>query len=159
MRDPEVGETLDRFRLTELLARGGMASVFRAADLESGQEVVLKVPYIQYESDVVFYQRFVREEEIGRRIRHPGVVRVLETGEKSRLYLAMEYVPGRSLAQLLEEQKPFPPERALAVAVQLAQALACLQEHGVVHRDVKPENVRVLPSGDVKLLDFGIALI
>ncbi len=159
MHDPDAGEQLDRYRLTELLARGGMASVFRAENLDTGQEVVLKVPYIQYESDVVFFQRFQREEQIGQRLRHPGIVRVLETGEKSRLYLAMEYVPGRSLAQVLADEKPFPPERALAVAVQLAEALACLQEHGVVHRDVKPENVRVLPSGDVKLLDFGIALI
>jgi eukaryotic-like serine/threonine-protein kinase len=159
MHDPGVGEELDRYRLTELLARGGMASVFKAVDLDTGLEVVLKVPYIQYESDVVFYQRFQREEEIGKRLRHPGIVRVLETGEKSRLYLAMEYLPGRSLAQLLAEEKPFAPERALSIALQLAEALACLQEHGVVHRDVKPDNVRVLPGGEVKLLDFGIALL
>jgi len=62
MHDPEVGEQLDRYRLTELLSRGGMASVFKAIDLDSGQELVLKVPYIQYESDIVFYQRFQREE-------------------------------------------------------------------------------------------------
>ena len=95
MHDPEVGEQLDQYRLTELLARGGMASVFKAVDLDSGQEVVLKIPYIQYESDVVFYQRFEREEEIGQRIDHPGIVRVLAPREKSRLYLAMEYVPGQ----------------------------------------------------------------
>ncbi len=159
MHDPEVGEELDGYRLTELLARGGMASVFRAVDVESGRQLVLKIPYIQYESDVVFYQRFQREEEIGLRIQHPGIVRVLPTREKSRLYLAMEYVPGRSLAEVLAVEKPFAPERALSIACQLAEALACLQGHGVVHRDVKPENVRVLPSGEVKLLDFGIALI
>jgi len=159
MHDPEVGEQLDRYRLTELLARGGMASVFKAIDLDSGQELVLKVPYIQYESDVVFYQRFQREEEIGQRIHHPGVVRVLAPREKSRLYLAMEYLPGRSLTEVLAAEKPFAPERAISIASQLAEALACLQQHGVVHRDVKPDNVRVLPSGEVKLLDFGIALI
>jgi len=159
MHDPEVGEQLDQYRLTELLARGGMASVFKAVDLDSGQEVVLKVPYIQYESDVVFHQRFLREEEIGLRVRHPGIVRVLAPREKSRLYLAMEYVPGRSLAEVLAAEKPLPPERALSIACHLAEALACLQRQGVVHRDVKPENVRMLPSGEVKLLDFGIALI
>jgi len=159
MHDPEVGEQLDRYRLTELLARGGMASVFKAVEVDSGQEVVLKVPYIQYESDVVFYQRFQREEQIGRSLRHPGIVRVLEPAEKTRLYLAMEYVPGRSLAEVLAAERPFPPARALSVAIQLAEALDCLQQHGIVHRDVKPGNVRVLPGGEVKLLDFGIALI
>ncbi len=159
MHDPEVGEQLDRYRLTELLARGGMASVFKAVDMDSGQELVLKIPYIQYESDVVFYQRFQREEEIGQRIQHPGIVRVLAPREKSRVYLAMEYVPGRSLAEVLANEKPFAPERAISIACRLAEALSCLQQHGVIHRDVKPDNVRVLPSGEVKLLDFGIALI
>jgi serine/threonine-protein kinase len=159
MGDPEVGEQLDRYRLTALLARGGMASVFRAVDLDTGQELVLKIPYIQYESDVVFYQRFLREEEIGQRIQHPGIVRVLAPREKSRLYLAMEYVPGRSLAEVMAGEKPFAPERAISIACQLADVLACLQQQGVIHRDVKPDNVRVLPSGQVKLLDFGIALI
>ncbi len=159
MHDPEVGEQLDQYRLTELLARGGMASVYKAVDLESGQELVLKIPYIQYESDVVFYQRFLREEEIGQRIHHPGIVRVLAPREKSRLYLAMEYVPGRSLNEVLAAEKPFSSGRAISIASQLAEALSCLQQHGVIHRDVKPDNVRVLPSGEVKLLDFGIALI
>ena len=160
MQDPEVGEQLDGYRLTELLARGGMASVFKAAGLDSGEEVVLKVPYIQYESDVVFYQRFQREEKIGQSIDHPGIVRVLAPREKSRMYLAMEYVPGRSLAEVLAAdcEAPFPVDRALAIACQLAEALACLQRHGIIHRDVKPSNVRVLPSGQVKLL-VGIALI
>jgi len=159
MHDPEVGDQLDGYRLTELLARGGMASVFKAIDVDSGQEVVLKIPYLRYESDVVFYQRFEREEKIGQGIDHPGIVRVLVPREKSRLYLVMEYVPGRSLAEVMAQEKPFTFDRALSIASQLAEALACLQRHGVIHRDVKPSNVRVLPSGEVKLLDFGIALI
>jgi serine/threonine-protein kinase len=158
-RDPEIGDELDGFRLTEFLARGGMASVFKAVELATGEVRVLKIPYLQYESDVVFYQRFVREEEIGRSVDHPGIVRVVGPREKSRLYLAMEYVPGRSLAEALEAGRPFAPALALDVACQLADALACLQRHGIVHRDVKPGNVRLLPSGQVKLLDFGIALI
>ena len=147
MHDPEVGETIDRFRLDELLARGGMASIFKATDLHSGEAAVLKIPYLQYESDVVFHQRFLREEEIGQRIHHPGIVKVLSTPEKSRLYLAMEYVPGRSLEEVMAEERPLPAERAVSIARQLCDALACLGEHGVVHRDVKPSNVRVQPSG------------
>ena len=159
MNDPAVGDQLDQYQLTELLARGGMASVFRARDLSSGEEVALKIPYFQYESDVVFHQRFLREEEIGQRITHPNIVRVLTPKEKSRLYFAMEFVPGRSLAEVLAEQKPFAKERALSIAIQLCEALAYLEEHGIVHRDVKPGNVHVLPTGEVKLLDFGIALM
>ncbi len=159
LSDPEIGDELDGFRLTELLARGGMATVFRAVELATGDERVLKIPHLQYESDVVFYQRFLREEEIGRSVDHPGIVRVLGPREKSRLYLAMEYVPGRSLAEVLEAERPLASARALDIACQLADALACLQRHGVVHRDVKPGNVRVLPDGRVKLLDFGIALV
>jgi eukaryotic-like serine/threonine-protein kinase len=159
VRDPEVGDELDGFRLTELLARGGMASVYKAVEVTTGEVRVLKVPHLQYESDVVFYQRFVREEEIGRSVNHPGIVRVLGPREKSRLYLAMEYVPGRSLAEALEAGRPFAAPVALDIARQLAGALASLQALGIVHRDVKPGNVRVLPSGQVKLLDFGIALI
>jgi len=159
MRDPEVGDRLDQYQLTSLLARGGMASVFKALDVDTGETLVLKIPYMQYESDVVFYQRFLREEEIGQRIRHPGIVQVLRPRDKSRLYLAMEYVAGRSLAEVLAEERPLPVDKAMAIATQLAEALTCLQQNGVTHRDVKPDNVRVLPSGDVKLLDFGIALI
>ena len=84
---------------------------------------------------------------------------MLTPKEKSRLYFAMEFVPGQSLAEVLAEQKPFAKERALSIAIQLCGALAHLEEHGIVHRDVKPSNVQVLPSGEVKLLDFGIALM
>jgi serine/threonine protein kinase len=159
MRDPSVGDRLDQYQLTELLAQGGMASVFKAVDLESGEPVVLKIPYLQYESDVVFHERFLREEQIGQKIHHPAIVRVLVPREKSRLYLAMEYVPGHPLSQVMAAERPLAQERALSIAAQLCDALSCLQEHGVVHRDVKPGNVQVLPSGEVKLLDFGIALI
>jgi len=159
MRDLEVGDPLDQFVITELLGRSGMASLFKATDTCTGAAAVLKVPHVQFESDVVFYERFRREERIGQTIRHPNVVRVLEPREKSRMYLAMEYVEGRSLHALLQETGPLAPEAALAIARQVGSGLACLHEHGVVHRDIKPENVHVTPSGAVKILDFGIALL
>ncbi|HET6438273.1 MAG TPA: serine/threonine-protein kinase [Anaeromyxobacter sp.] len=159
MHDLEVGETLDRYRLTELVARGGMADVWKAVEEASGEELVLKVPFFEYESDVVFHQRFLREEEILLKVRHPSIVRARPAGEKSRLYLVMEYVPGRTLAQELAACKPFDSARALHIARQLAEALAELEANGVVHRDVKPDNVQLMPSGELKLLDFGIALL
>ena len=160
MRDLAVGDRVDQYEITDLLTRSGMASIFKATDRDSGATVVLKVPHLQYESDVVFYERFQREEEIGRRLDHPGIVRVLAPCEKSRMYLAMEYVEGQSLRALLRAKGPLPTEEALDIARQLCGALSYLHHEGVVHRDVKPENVLLVPpSGAVKLLDFGIALL
>ena len=157
MRDPEVGDRIDQYQLTELLARGGMASIFKAIDSESGAAVVLKIPYLQYESDVVFFERFRREEEIGQRLDHPGIVKALKPREKSRMYLAMEYVPGQPLRALLQSPQPFPASQALDIAQQICEALAHLHAQGVVHRDLKPDNLLVTPEGRVMISDFGIA--
>ncbi|BDG10668.1 serine/threonine-protein kinase [Anaeromyxobacter paludicola] len=157
MRDPTVGERLDGFALTELLARSGMASIFKAVDVSTGRTVVLKVPHVQYESDVVFFERFRREDEEGQRLHHPNVVEVLPTPEKSRMYMVMEHVEGRSLRAMLGRQ-PLPTAQALDLARQICGALAYLHGEGVLHRDLKPENVLVTPAGQVKLIDFGIAV-
>ena len=157
MHDLEVGDRIDQYHLTELLARGGMASIFKAIDSESGAVVVLKIPYLQYESDVVFFERFRREEEIGQRLDHPGIVKVLEPREKSRMYLAMEYVPGQALRALLRPGQPLPVSQALEIAGQICEALGHMHAQGVVHRDLKPENLMLTPEGRVMISDFGIA--
>ena len=157
MRDLTVGDELDQYELTELVARSGMASIFKAVDTESGTTVALKVPHVQFESDVVFHQRFKREEEIGQKLDHPALVKILTPRAKSRLYIAMEYVDGRSLRAIMSEERTMPVERALDIARQIAEALVHLHEQKVVHRDLKPENVLVLSSGRIKILDFGIA--
>ena len=158
MRDPVAGDRLDQYLLEDVLARSGMASIFRARDTESGQVVALKIPHIQYESDVVFSERFRREEEVGQRLVHPNVVRVLKPREKSRMYMAMELVEGHSLRAILHEKKPLPTGKALEIARQICDALVYLHSEGVVHRDIKPENILLTASGQVKILDFGIAL-
>ena len=158
MRDLLVGDHLDQYELTELLARSGMASIFKAIDTETGAPVALKVPHVQYEADVVFSERFRREDEVGRRLDHPNVVRVLTPREKSRMYLAMEFVDGRSLRALMRAQHPLPTDRALHLARQVCDALEYLHREGVVHRDIKPENILVTADDRVKILDFGIAL-
>src|SRR5207237_10271236 len=90
MGDLAPGETVDQYQLLDVIARSGMATIFRARDLENGHTVALKVPHLQYASDMVFHERFKREEEIGQRLHHPAVIKVFQPREKRRLYLAME---------------------------------------------------------------------
>jgi eukaryotic-like serine/threonine-protein kinase len=158
MRDLLVGDRLDQYQLVELLARSGMASIFKAIDTESGETVALKIPHVQFESDIVFSERFRREEEMGQRLEHPNVVKILKPREKSRMYMAMEHVDGKSLRAIMREKVPIPTEKALDVARQVTGALQYLHENGVVHRDIKPENILLTADGRVKILDFGIAL-
>jgi serine/threonine-protein kinase len=158
MREVISGERLDQYDLTELLARSGMASIFKATDRKSGATVALKVPHMQYESDIAFYQRFEREEKIGQKLEHPNIVRVLRPESKSRMYLVMEFAEGSSLRAILGRRKRLPVAEALDMARQLARALVYMHQNGIVHRDLKPENVLVTDDGHVKLLDFGIAM-
>jgi serine/threonine-protein kinase len=158
MREITAGEKLDQYQLSDLLARSGMASIFKGTDTETGGAVALKVPHPQFESDVVFFERFKREEEIGQKIDHPNIVKVLKPREKTRMYMAMEYVDGKSLRAMMSEARVIPTDKALDIACQVAAALAYLHEKGIVHRDIKPENILLGADGRIKLLDFGIAL-
>jgi len=158
MGDLAPGETVDQYQVLDVIARSGMATIFRARDLENGHTVALKVPHLQYASDMVFHERFKREEEIGQRLDHPAVIKVFQPREKSRLYLAMEYVDGELLRDRLRRERRLPIETAVALAIAIADALAYLHDHSVVHRDLKPENIMVSADGRVKLVDFGIAL-
>ncbi|MGC2493832.1 serine/threonine protein kinase [Candidatus Binatus sp.] len=158
MREVSVGENLDQYKLIEVIARSGMASIFKAIDQIDGNTVAIKVPYMQFESDVVFYGRFQREEEVGRRLNHPGIVKVLTPKKKSRMYIAMEYIEGESLRGIMRGTDGMPVEKALGLARQLAETLVYMHSQGVVHRDLKPENILVTAEGQTKIMDFGIAL-
>jgi eukaryotic-like serine/threonine-protein kinase len=158
MREVSVGETLDQYQLTEVIARSGMASIFKAIDTRTGKNIAIKVPYLQFESDVVFYSRFQREEEVGRRLNNPHLIRVLTPEKKSRMYLAMEYVDGILLRAIMRDAQRLPVEKALNYARQLCEALVYMHGEKIVHRDLKPENVLVTADGTLKIMDFGIAL-
>ncbi len=151
------GDQLDHYRVENAVARSGMASIFRGTDLRDGRQVAIKVPHPEMESDAVFFERFRREEEIGARLDHPGVMKVFTDPDRSRVYMVMEWVDGRLLRQILNEQKNLPVERAVRIAVGICEALDYIHSHGVVHRDLKPENVMVNGNDRIKLIDFGIA--
>jgi serine/threonine-protein kinase len=158
MREVNVGEKLDQYQLTELIARSGMASIFKGRDLTNGATVAIKVPYLQFESDVVFYGRFQREEEIGCRLDHPNIIRVLTPKRKSRMYIAMEYIDGVSLRAMIRDKRPLDTAKGLDIVRQICAAMVYMHSQGVIHRDLKPENILITDSGQVKIMDFGIAL-
>jgi eukaryotic-like serine/threonine-protein kinase len=158
MGDLAPGDTVDQYRIDAVLARSGMATIFRARDEQTGRVVVLKVPHLQYESDIVFNERFRREEEIGLRLHHPAVIRVLKPKEKTRVYIPLEYVHGELLRDRLQREGSLPIDDAVHIAIRIGDALRYLHDHDVVHRDLKPENIMLTLDGGIKIMDFGIAL-
>ena len=157
MTQLRVGDLLDHYRIEALVARSGMASVFRATDIRNGRQVAIKVPHPDMEADPVLYDRFQREAEIGKIMDHPGVMKVCNDEQRSRIYMVMEWVEGRLLREILHEQKKLPPDRARRIALHICEALDHIHGRGVAHRDLKPENVMVDDQDRIKLIDFGIA--
>jgi serine/threonine protein kinase len=134
-----------------------MASIFRGTDLRNGRQVAIKVPHPEMEMDPVLYDRFHREQDIGKVLDHPAVMKVFTDDDRSQLYMVMEWVEGRLLRKILDEKKKFPPERAIKITLGICAALEYIHAHGIVHRDLKPENIMVDPEDHIKLIDFGIA--
>lgn len=151
------GDQLDHYRIESLVARSGMASIFRATDVRDGRQVAIKIPHPDVESDPALYDRFRREEEIGTTLDHPGVMKVFVDENRSRVYMVMEWVDGRLLRKILDESHKLPPERAVHLALRILDTLEYIHSRGVVHRDLKPENVMVDNNDNIKLIDFGIA--
>ena len=158
---PELrpGHLLDgRFRIVEPLSRSGMATIYKAEDAQNqNQLVAVKVPHLRYEADPKFFSRFQREEEIGRRLDHPFVLKFFPVEKKSRPYIVTEYLRGCTLAHLLNAQRPLSEKDALRIASLLCEALQHMHGRGVVHRDLKPGNIMVCRDRSIRLMDFGIA--
>jgi serine/threonine protein kinase len=157
MTPVRIGDRLDHYSIDTLVASSGMASIFRGTDLRTGLPVAIKIPHPEVESDPVFFDRFRREEEIGKTLDHPGVMKVLANDDRSRLYMVMEWVDGRLLRQIMNEQGKLPAERAVRIALRIGEVLEYIHKQGIVHRDLKPDNVMVDDEDRVKLIDFGIA--
>jgi serine/threonine-protein kinase len=157
MTPPQAGELLDQYHLDDVVARSGMAIIFRATDQRSGQQVAIKVPHPEVESDPALFDRFRREEEIGRRLDHPGVMKVFPKEDSDQVYMVMEWVDGKLLRQLLQQERKLPLEQTVSILLQMCDVLEYVHKHDVVHRDLKPENVMIDDRGRIKLIDFGIA--
>jgi eukaryotic-like serine/threonine-protein kinase len=148
----------DRYKILSRLGAGGMADVFLAEDEQLGRNVALKLLYQRFAEDPGFVERFRREAQAAAGLQHPNVVSVYDRGSyDGTYYIAMEYLPGRSLKQLIREEAPLDPIRAVAIAVQILKAARFAHRRGVIHRDLKPHNVIVDDADNAKVTDFGIA--
>jgi predicted Ser/Thr protein kinase len=154
-----VGEVIaDRYELEELVGSGGMSSVFRARDRLLDRHVALKVLHEYYSDDDEYVERFRREARAVARLSHPNIVTVIDRGEADgRQFIVFEYVDGENLKQLIEHEGPLAVRDALELALGIARGLAFAHDHGLVHRDVKPQNVLLNGDGRPKVTDFGIA--
>lgn len=164
--DPLVGRLLDgRYRILARVARGGMASVYEATDTRLDRTVAVKVMHPGLGDDQEFAERFVREARAAARLNHPHVVGVYDQGDDTSdgtdtVFLVMEYVPGHTLRDVIRKEAPMPPQRAIALLEPVVSALAAAHRAGLIHRDVKPENVLIADEahgGRVKVADFGLA--
>ena len=156
----QPGQILDdRFEITDLINRSGMASIFKANDLKTSQGVAIKVPLLQFESDPATYSRFQREEEIGKALNHPNILKIfnIPAAEKSRPYIVMEYLQGQTLSALMAGVKPLPEPDAVKIASRICDALAHMHANQIVHRDLKPQNIMICSDGSIRIMDFGIA--
>ncbi|UCC61945.1 MAG: serine/threonine protein kinase, partial [Anaerolineae bacterium] len=147
-----------RYRLVEELGSGGMAVVYKAIDLELGRQVAVKLLRQGYADDAAFLARFHQEARAAASLDHPNVVSIYDVGRDGKLYyIVMEYVEGHSLKSLLQAQAPLPVDAAIDLVIQICAGVGAAHRIGLVHCDLKPQNVLVTPDGRVKVVDFGIA--
>jgi eukaryotic-like serine/threonine-protein kinase len=155
----QIGDQFDRFQIRSHMAQGGMADIYRAYDLTRGEEVVLKIPNRMLIGDPAQYERFQRELEVTNNLTHPAIQKGLGSGQFNRTpFLVTAYVDGKSMRDVVAEQAPMPPEKAVALIQKIADGIAYIHDHEVIHRDLKPENILVTTDGQPVILDFGLAL-
>ncbi len=158
-RPAQPGDLIaDRYELEELVGSGGMSTVFRARDSQLGRRVAVKILHEHYSDDPEYVERFRREARAVARLSHPNIVTVIDRGEEDgRQFIVFEHVDGENLKELVLRNGRLPLRRALELGLAVAEGLAFAHEQGLVHRDVKPQNVLLNSEGEVKVTDFGIA--
>jgi serine/threonine-protein kinase len=159
MPDGILGSLVDgRYKVVARLGAGGMADVYLAEDQQLGRKVALKLLHRRFAENEGFVERFRREAQAAAGLQHPNVVGVYDRGAyDGTYYIAMEYLPGRTLKRLIRDEAPLDPVRAIDITIQILKAARFAHHHGVIHRDLKPHNVIVDDSGHAKVTDFGIA--
>jgi serine/threonine-protein kinase len=158
---PELreGQLLDnRFLVGTALSRSGMATIYKCRDtLNADALVAIKVPHLRYEADPNYFSRFQREEDIGRKLDHPFILKFVPVPRKSRPYLVTEYLSGCTLAHLMDAMRPLLEKDALQITSLVCEALEYLHSRGVMHRDLKPGNIMICRDRTIRIMDFGIA--
>jgi serine/threonine-protein kinase len=163
-----IGQTIGNYLVRQKLGEGGMGSVYLAEHPHIGKKVALKILHAEFASNQEVVTRFFNEAKAVNDINHPNIVDIIDYGVlatgnqgEAMVYFIMEFLPGITLTQLIQREAPLPPERALAIAMQVADALSASHKANIVHRDLKPDNIILISKGRerdfVKLLDFGIA--
>jgi len=155
----QISDQFDHFQIREHLAKGGMSDIYRAYDLLSGKEVVLKIPDRMSIGDPAQYERFQRELEVMRTLNHPAIQKGLGSGRFNNTpYLVTELIEGESMRELIHKKAPLPSGEAVDIIRKVADGLAHCHEHGIIHRDLKPENILITTEGQPVILDFGLTL-
>ena len=150
------GEKFDHYRIDGVAARSAAATIFRAIDLRTDQQVAIKIPHPELKADPTFTERFRREQEIGEQLNHPGLLKAVPDQDRSRSYIVMEWFEGQPLSQVMAEEK-ITSERAVRIAIAICRTLEYIHNHGIVHRDLRPEHILVGAEDHIKLIDFGAA--
>ena len=155
----QVGDQFDRYQIRSSMAQGGMGSIYRAVDVTTGQEVAIKIPDPTMIGDPAQYERFQRELEVMKTLRHPAIQHGVASGLFNRTpFLVTELVDGQSMRQWVQQHAPLPPDEAVRLIRKIADAIAFCHENNVIHRDLKPENILITPEGEPVIIDFGLAL-
>lgn len=156
---PKPGDVVDGFRLLEIVSDGRYSRLFRAEDTQDGRDLILKFPHPRVAAEASYRRAFVREAWVASQVRSPYVGEVIEisASRQTRLYLVMPFYPGETLEKRLVRQPPVSLEEGVRIGMQLAKAVYALNRRHIVHRDIKPENVMLVPTGDLRLLDLGVA--
>ena len=147
-----------RYKIIEKIGGGGMADVYKAEDLTLGRTIALKILHKQFASDEGFLERFRREAQAAAKLNHPNIVSIYDVGDENGIYyIVMEYVPGVTLKKIIQKDAPLSTEKTVHIAMQIAKAMEFAHQHEIIHRDIKPQNVMITDSGEIKVTDFGIA--